>query len=170
LAPRSRRPSRDTSGGERSAADIAATSGNPDFAFAGSTLPSGRRPPRLLKDWRRPLDLLINDAVVMALAELELTLEGWKLQFATNHLGHFVLAVGLHDALAASGGAGIVSLSSVADLRSPVMFEDVNFAHRPYDRRIAYGQSKTANAPFAVEAARGWAGQESRRTRSTQAP
>ena len=50
----------------------------------------------------------------MALPELELTPEGLELQFATNHLGHFALAVGLHDALAADGAARIVSVSSSA--------------------------------------------------------
>jgi hypothetical protein len=49
------------------------------------------------------------------------------MQFATNHLGHFALALGLHDALAAAGAARIVSLSSVGHRRSPVIFDDLNF-------------------------------------------
>jgi NAD(P)-dependent dehydrogenase (short-subunit alcohol dehydrogenase family) len=94
----------------------------------------------------------------MAIPDLELTPEGWELQFATNHLGHFALALGLHDALAkASAGARIVSLSSRGHLRSPVVFEDINFASRPYEPLVAYGQSKTANVLFAVEASRRWA-------------
>jgi NAD(P)-dependent dehydrogenase (short-subunit alcohol dehydrogenase family) len=93
----------------------------------------------------------------MALQELTLTPDGWELQFATNHLGHFALAVGLHDALAAAGDARIVSLSSRGHLRSPVVFEDINFSSRPYDPWLAYGQSKTANVLFAVEATRRWA-------------
>ena len=80
------------------------------------------------------------------------------MQFATNHLGHFALALGLHDALAAAGGARIVSVSSAAHLRSPVVFDDIHFAFRPYDPWLAYGQSKTANVLFAVEATRRWAG------------
>jgi NAD(P)-dependent dehydrogenase (short-subunit alcohol dehydrogenase family) len=63
-------------------------------------------------------------------------------------------ALGLHDALAAGGDARIVSLSSRGHLRSPVVFDDVNFGSRPYDRWLAYGQSKTANVLFAVEANR----------------
>ena len=59
-----------------------------------------------------PLDILVNNAGVMAIQELTLTERGQEMQFATNHLGHFALALGLHDALAAAGGARIVSVSS----------------------------------------------------------
>ncbi len=94
----------------------------------------------------------------MAIPDLELTLQGWELQFATNHLGHFALALGLHDALAAAAaGARIVSVSSRGHLDSPVVFEDINFTSRPYDPMLAYAQSKTANVLFAVEAAERWA-------------
>jgi NAD(P)-dependent dehydrogenase (short-subunit alcohol dehydrogenase family) len=89
------------------------------------------------------------------------TPEGWELQFATNHLGHFALATGLHDALAAGGregGARIVAVSSSGHLSSPVVFDDLQFAFRPYDPLLAYGQSKTANVLFAVGATARWAG------------
>ena len=49
--------------------------------------------------------MLINNAGVMALPELERTREGWEMQFATNHLGHMALATGLHRALADEGPA-----------------------------------------------------------------
>jgi len=107
--------------------------------------------------WTGPLHILVNNAGVMALPELELTPDGWELQFATNHLGHFALALGLHDALAAAGNARIVSLSSRGHLRSPVVFDDINFSSRPYDPWLAYGQSKTANVLFAVGATNHWA-------------
>src|SRR5262249_3041974 len=83
--------------------------------------------------------------------------EGWELQFATNHLGHFALAQGLHPALASADGARIVSVSSSAHLRSPVVFEDIHFNHREYDPWSAYGRSKTANVLFAVEGSKRWA-------------
>jgi NAD(P)-dependent dehydrogenase (short-subunit alcohol dehydrogenase family) len=92
----------------------------------------------------------------MALPEQH-TPEGWEMQFAINHLGHFALALGLHDALAAAGTARIVSVSSSAHQISPVVFEDIHFRHRPYDPLSAYGQSKTANVLFAVEATARWA-------------
>src|SRR4051794_23254638 len=100
--------------------------------------------------WTGPLDLLINKAGGMAPPGLEHGPAGWELQLATNHLGHFALALGLHDALAAAGGARVVSLSSRGHLRSPVVFDDLGFTRRPYDRWVAYGQSKTANVLFAV--------------------
>jgi NAD(P)-dependent dehydrogenase (short-subunit alcohol dehydrogenase family) len=74
----------------------------------------------------------------------------------TNHLGHFALALGLHHALAAEG-ARIVAVSSSAHLRSPVIFDDLDFRFRDYDPWAAYGQSKTANVLFAVGASARWA-------------
>jgi len=98
----------------------------------------------------------VNNAGVMA-SPLARTAEGWEMQFATNHLGHFALTSGLHRALAAAGGARVVAVSSAAHLRSPVVFEDIQFNHREYEPWAAYGQSKTANVLFAVEGAKRWA-------------
>jgi len=71
-----------------------------------------------------------------------------------NYLGHFALTTGLRPALAAAGGARIVSLSSNAHLYSPVVFGDLDFRFRPYDPRQAYAESKTAMVLLAVEATR----------------
>src|SRR3569833_4580850 len=106
--------------------------------------------------WRGPLHILVNNAGIMATPETR-TPEGWELQFATTHLGHFALTTGLHDALTAAGGARVVSVSSSAHLRSPVVFEDIHFRERPYEAWSVFGQSKTANILFAVEATRRWA-------------
>lgn len=110
--------------------------------------------------WDGPLHLLINNAGLVT-SGLERTAEGWELQFATNHLGHFALANGLHTSLARGaaerGSARIVSLSSTAHMRSGIDFDDLHFERRPYDPQIAYAQSKTANSLFAVEATRLWA-------------
>jgi NAD(P)-dependent dehydrogenase (short-subunit alcohol dehydrogenase family) len=107
--------------------------------------------------WDGPLDVLVANAGVMASPEAR-TPEGWELQFATNHLGHLALALGLHPALAAAGAARIVSVSSGGHRASPVVFDDIHFLRRPYEPWAAYGQSKTANVLFAVEATRRWAG------------
>lgn len=115
---------------------------------------------RFVKEWTGPLHLLINNAGIMA-GPLSRTREGWELQLATNHLGHFALAGGLRHALAAGAagrhGARIVGLSSSAHLRAPVNLDDLHFLRRPYDPWIAYGQSKTAVVLFALEASRRWA-------------
>lgn len=147
---------RDTEAGAKTAAEIVATTGNTAVHVAELDLADPRSVAAFVAGWSGPLDLLVNNAGVMAVPDLRLTREGWELQFATNHLGHFALALGLHDSLAAAPLARIVSLSSAAHLRSPVVFEDVNFASRPYDPMLAYGQSKTANVLFAVEATRRW--------------
>ena len=109
--------------------------------------------------WDRPLHILVNNAGIMALPELERTREGWEMQFATNFMGHFALTTGLHGALAAAPGARIVSVSSSANLRSPVVVDDLHFDFRPYDPLAAYGQSKTADVLLAVEATRRWSGE-----------
>jgi NAD(P)-dependent dehydrogenase (short-subunit alcohol dehydrogenase family) len=149
---------RDLEAGTRVAADIAASTGNADVSVAEVDLTDRATIDAFVKQWEGPLHLLVNNAGVMAIQELELTPEGYEMQFATNHLGHFALALGLHDALAADGNARIVSVSSSGHLRSPVIFEDLHFGFRPYEPFLAYGQSKTANVLFAVEATRRWAG------------
>ncbi|MER5915456.1 oxidoreductase [Streptomyces sp. NPDC001982] len=98
----------------------------------------------------RPLHILVNSAGIMA-TPLARDARGYESQFATNHLGHFQLVARLWPALAAAGGARVVAVSSRGFRFSPVVFEDLNFEHRPYEPFAAYGQSKTANALFAVE-------------------
>jgi NAD(P)-dependent dehydrogenase (short-subunit alcohol dehydrogenase family) len=149
---------RNTDAGARTAADITATTGSDAIRVSPLDLADPSSVVAFVADWSGPLDMLINNAGVMAIPELRLTPQGWEPQFATNHLGHFALAVGLYAALAAAAdGARVVSLSSRGHLRSQVVFEDINFVSRPYDPLVAYGQSKTANVLFAVEAFRRWA-------------
>src|SRR5277367_3627364 len=108
--------------------------------------------------WTGPLDMLVNNAGVMALPQLTRTAAGYEMQFATNHLGHFALAAGLHRWLAAADGARVVSVASIGHLFSPVVFDDLHYRFRPYDQWTSYGQSKCANILFAVGAAHRWAG------------
>jgi len=98
----------------------------------------------------RTLDLLINNAGVMA-APLTRDERGYELQFATNHLGHFQLTARLWEALKKAHGARVVALSSRGHSRGGVDLNDPNFEKRPYDKWLAYGQSKSANSLFAVE-------------------
>jgi len=147
---------RDLAAGERTAQDITETTGNKQVLVAPLDLADQDSVAAFVLEWDGPLHILVNNAGVMAAPETR-TPEGWELQFATNHLGHFALATGLHRALKESGDARVVSVSSSAHHRSPVVFEDIHFHERPYEAWSAYGQSKTANVLFAVEASKRWA-------------
>lgn len=97
----------------------------------------------------RPLDLLINNAGIMA-APLARDRAGHESQFSTNHLGHFRLSQKLWPSLLASGRARVVAVSSRAHFLAPVDFEDPGFDRADYDPWLAYARSKTANALFAL--------------------
>lgn len=108
-------------------------------AFAAAFLASGRA-----------LHILINGAGIMA-TPLARDARGYESQFSANHLGHYQLAARLLPALLKADGARVVSVSSGAHRFTGVNFEDPNFEHREYEKWQAYGQSKTANALFALE-------------------
>jgi NAD(P)-dependent dehydrogenase (short-subunit alcohol dehydrogenase family) len=143
--------------GEEVAAELRGTTGNEHILVAPLDLADQTSVAAFVAAWDGPLHILVNNAGVLTTTEAR-TPEGWELQFATNHLGHFALSTGLHPALVAAGRARVVSLSSVGHLRAGVDFDDIHFMRRAYDSLIAYGQSKTANALFAVEANKRWAG------------
>jgi NAD(P)-dependent dehydrogenase (short-subunit alcohol dehydrogenase family) len=105
-------------------------------AFADRFLASGRR-----------IDLMINSAGIMATPETRVG-PGWEAQFATNHLGHFALVNRLRPAFAAD--VRVVSVSSAGHQHSGIRWDDLDFTREPYDRSVAYGQSKTANVLFAL--------------------
>ena len=142
---------------ETAATEIAESTGNPAVHAAVLDLADLGSVARFVADWSGPLHILVNNAGIMATPE-QRTQQGRELQFATNHLGHFALTVGLHDALTAAQDARVVVLSSVGHVNGPVRFDDPDFTEEPYDRWLAYAQSKTANILFAVEAGRRWAG------------
>ncbi|MBM0226890.1 MULTISPECIES: SDR family NAD(P)-dependent oxidoreductase [Micromonospora] len=147
---------RNIDAGQQAATDITGTTGNDRILVAPLDLADLASVAAFVRTWDGPLHILVNNAGIMASPEMR-TPQGWEMQFATNHVGHFALATGLRPALAAAGGARIVSVSSAAHLRSPVVFSDIHFRQRPYDPWEAYGQSKTANVLFAVEVSRRWA-------------
>jgi NAD(P)-dependent dehydrogenase (short-subunit alcohol dehydrogenase family) len=144
---------RDTAAGESVAAGV------PRSRVAHLDLTDQASVRRFTGAWDGPVHLLVANAGVVT-GGLARTAQGWELQFATNHLGHFALATGLHDALALGaadrGEARIVSVSSTAHMRAGVDFADLHFERREYDPQIAYAQSKTANALFAVAATARW--------------
>jgi len=96
------------------------------------------------------LHLLVNNAGIM-FAPYGQTAQGCELHFGTNHVGHFLLTNLLAPALLADPPARIVNLSSGGHHASGIVWDDVNFERRDYDKMAAYGQSKTANVLFSVE-------------------
>jgi NAD(P)-dependent dehydrogenase (short-subunit alcohol dehydrogenase family) len=97
----------------------------------------------------RPVDMLVNNAAVMANELTRVGPGGWESQFAIDHLGHFALTNRLWPALRRDGAARVISVSSRGHKRSPVRWDDLNWQHE-YDKWGAYGQAKTANILFAV--------------------
>jgi NAD(P)-dependent dehydrogenase (short-subunit alcohol dehydrogenase family) len=102
---------------------------------------------RLLADIRR-FDAVIANAGVMA-TPFGRTVDGFEIQFGTNHLGHFALIDRIAPLIADNGR--LVVLSSQAHRVADVDLDDPNFEHQEYQPFVAYGRSKTANALFAVE-------------------
>lgn len=98
---------------------------------------------------QRALPLLINNAGIMA-TPLTRDARGFESQLATNHIGHFQLTARLWPALVRAQGARVIALTSAGHRRSGFDFEDPHFERREYDKWVAYGQSKTANALFAL--------------------
>lgn len=103
------------------------------------------------------IDLLIANAGASKTPNTH-TADGLDVRFAGNHLGHFLLAQRLLPALTRRG-ARIVMLSSAAHKGRAVNFEDPAWTKRPHEMFAAYGESKTANILFAIEATRRWGGQ-----------
>ena len=104
------------------------------------------------------LDVLVSNAAVMAVPDRRTTVQGFELQFGTNHLGHFALVGRLLGALAARPGSRVVTVSSVVHRRASIDFDDLQ-SERHYSPWQAYAASKLANLLFAFELDRrleGW--------------
>ena len=98
----------------------------------------------------KKLDLLINNAGIMACPETRIG-NGWESQFAVNHIGHFLLTKELMDTMAENDSARFISLSSSAHSLTGILWDDIHFQNNPYDKWMAYGQSKTASSLIAIE-------------------
>lgn len=100
----------------------------------------------------RPLDGLMNNAGVMAIPR-RVSADGFELQLATNHLGHFALTLRLLPLLEQAGAPRVVVVASHAHQGGRIRFDDL-MGERSYSPFDAYAQSKLANLMFAYEAAR----------------
>lgn len=99
----------------------------------------------------RTLDVLVNNAGVMALPKRELTEDGFERQFGTNHLGHFALTGLLVPALLKTPAPRVVTVSSLAHRNGEMLFDDLQREKNYGDGWPAYNQSKLANLLFALE-------------------
>ena len=145
---------RNREAGEKAAAEINAAIGADRVSVGALDLSDLSSVAAFVSAWGdKPLNVLINNAGVMACPQTYTT-DDLEMQVGTNHFGHFLLGVGLARALmnAAEEGQGarLVSLSSIGHRRSGINWDDIHYRKRPYDKWESYGQSKTANALFAV--------------------
>ena len=144
---------RDVAKGEAVAQGIRKSTGNDAIEVAAlelGSLASIRAFAELFLARHDALQILVNNAGVMA-CPFAKTSDGFELQFGTNHLGHFLMTGLIAPALLRGAPARIVSVSSRGHHNSPVVFDDIHFERRAYDKWLAYGQAKTANVLFAVE-------------------
>ena len=144
---------RDMAKGEGVAESIRSSTGNDRIDLVQVELSSPDSVRACARSWLErhgELHLLINNAGIMA-CPLDRSKEGWEMQFAANHLGHFLLTALLVPALRAGAPSRIVNLSSAGHRLAGVDFDDIHFERRDYDKWIAYGQSKSANVLFSCE-------------------
>ena len=145
---------RNRAAGDKAAADINASVGAERARVGHLDLSNLASVAAFVRAWGdAALDILINNAGVMACPQ-SYTADDLEMQIGTNHFGHYALTMGLGPALMRAAKTGrtarVVSLSSTGHMRGTVNFEDPHYRRRPYDKWEAYGQSKTANALFAV--------------------
>lgn len=144
---------RDGAKGERAVAEIRREVSHAKLAISQLDLSSldsvAALGERLTADGR-PIDILINNAGVMAPPQRQQTRDGFELQFGTNHLGHFALTGHLLPLLRDAESARVVTVSSIAATQGKLDFGDVN-AERDYRPMYSYGVAKLAQLMFAVE-------------------
>lgn len=115
-----------------------------------------RRAAETVNSWADVLthiDVLINNAGIMAVP-YQLTIDGFEGQFRTNHLGHFLFVNLIMAKVLASDAPRVVVVSSGVHRVGHIRWSDYNFnGGKHYQRWLAYGQSKTANALMALSLA-----------------
>jgi NAD(P)-dependent dehydrogenase (short-subunit alcohol dehydrogenase family) len=145
---------RNHTAGDAAVADINQTAKGPKARVQHLDLSDLKSVKGFVDEWGgQPVDILINNAGVMACPQTY-THDDLEMQLGTNHFGHAALTLGLAPALEKAARAGktarVVQLSSIGHRRSDINWDDPHYRTRPYDKWESYGQSKTANALFAV--------------------
>ena len=136
--------------GETAVVEVRKRSGNNNVVFVQldlASLDSVRKfSTRVLEDEPR-IDILINNAGVMAIPKRTLTQDGFEMQFGTNHLGHFLLTNLLLDCIKEAPSARIVNVSSRGSERGILALDNLN-SEKSYSQWAAYEASKLANVLF----------------------
>jgi NAD(P)-dependent dehydrogenase (short-subunit alcohol dehydrogenase family) len=141
---------RNVAAGEQAAARIRALAPGSVVAVAALDLAALASVADFAQRWELPLDLLVNNAGLMAPPRWQATADGFELQFGTNHLGHFALTGRLLPQLRAAEQARVVTVSSIVHKQGSAGVLLGNPADR-YKPRAAYAESKLANLLFALE-------------------
>jgi NAD(P)-dependent dehydrogenase (short-subunit alcohol dehydrogenase family) len=105
-----------------------------------------------IRDRHERIDLVVANAGVMAIPR-RITDDGWEMQLATNHLGHWTFVATLLDRMLDVEGSRVVSVTSEFHKAGRINFDDLH-GERRYSRWLAYAQSKLANLLFASELSR----------------
>jgi NAD(P)-dependent dehydrogenase (short-subunit alcohol dehydrogenase family) len=142
-------PVRDPAKGEAAVARIRAEAPQARVTLAALDLASLASVAAFAETVDRPVDVLINNAGVMAPPVRHTTADGLELQFGTNHIGHFALTARLLPQLRA-GRARVTTMTSSAARNAKINWDDLESAHG-YAAIKAYGQSKLANLLFTAE-------------------
>lgn len=143
---------RNEASGEAIAARLQQETGNPHIDVACADLKTSASIHAFVRKQQvegRPLDLLINNAGVMA-SPFQQCEMGYESQLFINYVGHLLLSLGLVPLLLKAGAPRVVTLTSLGHHMSPVVLDDLNYEQRDYEKWRAYGQSKTATALLAV--------------------
>ncbi|HET7821869.1 MAG TPA: oxidoreductase [Ornithinibacter sp.] len=141
---------RNTDAGESAAARIRATGATGTVRVERLDLASQESVHALAERFEGPLDLLVNNAGVMAPPRRRETTDGFELQFGTNHLGHFALTGLLLPHLLEAPAPRVTTVSSIAHHSGDGKVLEGNPA-QGYNPNVTYGRSKLANLLFALE-------------------
>ncbi|XP_069116895.1 retinol dehydrogenase 12-like [Argopecten irradians] len=143
---------RDLDRATKASETVKAFSGNNDVSIQRldlASLDSVRKFAERMNEKEEKIDILINNAGVMMCPKWQ-SEDGYEMQFAVNHLGHFLLTTLLLDRIKKSAPSRIINVSSTAHYRGKINFDDIN-SDKNYSAMNAYSQSKLANVLFTKE-------------------